>query len=287
MTKVSSIGFTGTLRTGAASVAKRAMPQPLKDGLLDLRAFAERTCRRFANSAKAFRTGQGVYRLEIASVGTFTVAYRSNTADDLVLAQSFDDDKFFAWVPEYAPGAADTILDVGAHIGLFSLLAASKVTVGKVFAVEPCRETFNYLRLNVALNRCANIEIDRIALGGESGESLLYHSDENWGHSTVAKLSGHAERVAAETLSDYMRRKGMASVDFVKFNCEGAEFPILLNTPADVLGRFKRMLVLYHLDLAKGARLQVLLDHLAESGFKCEIRNRTGRRGWIVAFRNP
>jgi hypothetical protein len=74
--------------------------------------------------------------VDTGSFGGFEVAYRSRTTDEDVIAHSFDHDIFFTGVPEYRPAEDHTIIDVGAHIGIFSLLAASKVPRGKVYAIE-------------------------------------------------------------------------------------------------------------------------------------------------------
>jgi hypothetical protein len=77
----------------------------------------------------------------------------------------------------------------------------------------------------------------------------------------------------------------ISKLDFVKFNCEGAEFPIILRTPADVLARINNMLIVYHLDIAQGYSLNALVVYLNDSGFKTEFRFQTDDRGWIMATR--
>ena len=54
----------------------------------------------------------------------FTIFYRDHASDEDVLRYGFERDIFFLGVPEYRPHREDTIIDVGAHIGTFSLLAA-------------------------------------------------------------------------------------------------------------------------------------------------------------------
>ena len=75
-------------------------------------------------------------------------------------------------------------------------------------------------------------------------------------------------------------------LQFLKLNCEGAEFPILLASPADVLRRVRMLLVLYHYDLWAKNPKEDLVSHLQTNGFERKIRNFTETRGWIVAS-NP
>src|SRR5205809_5751054 len=87
-------------------------------------------------------------KLEIGHYDGFEVAYRQGTTDTVVLTHSFDHDIFFPGIPEYHCAPDHTIIDVGAHIGTFSLLASSKVPRGKVFAVEACQESAYFCRIN-------------------------------------------------------------------------------------------------------------------------------------------
>jgi FkbM family methyltransferase len=221
--------------------------------------------------------------LSIGSFGNFEMAYRKRTADEAVLGHSFDRDIFFAGVPNYQPADTDVILDVGAHIGTFAVLAASKVPRGTVYAIEACQNTYSYLRINAALNRLENLSTFHLALSDRRGTCTLYYDSGNWGHSTVSRLSNRSEVVECCTLQQFFDENRIDKCSFIKFNCEGAEFPILMSSPPGLLSRVQRMLVLYHCDLWTKNTLEELLTHLQASGFECTITNREEKRGWIVA----
>jgi FkbM family methyltransferase len=222
--------------------------------------------------------------IAIGTFDGFDIAYRQGTSDETVVTEhSFDKDIFFAGVPEYQPKDDDIIIDIGAHIGTFTVLAASKVKSGKVYAIEASEDTFNLLRINVALNRCSNASVHHAAISDKNGTIMLHHDVGNWGHSTVKKLSEFNETVVSVTLPAFMEQNGIDRCHFMKLNCEGGEFPILLSTPHDVLRRFGTILVLYHCDLWKENTEEDLMSHLQAAGFRCEIRNRHKSRGWIIA----
>lgn len=223
--------------------------------------------------------------LVIRTVDGFVVAYRKDTADEAAINHSFGHDIFFPGVPEYEPTDGHVILDIGAHIGTFSLLASRKVGRGRVFAIEASQDSFNLTRINLALNRCDNASAHHLAVADKDGSVTLHYAIGNWGHSTVAKLSGYSETVEACSLPSFMARNDIARCDFAKLNCEGSEFPVLLNTPKNVLERFGTMLVLYHCDLWTRNTEADLVAHLKASGFECAIRNQTAKRGWIIATR--
>jgi FkbM family methyltransferase len=224
--------------------------------------------------------------IDLQAFDGFNVAFRKNSADEYVLKDSFSDDIFFPDVPEYMASPDHVIIDVGAHIGTFSLLAASKVPNGKVYAIEACQDTFNVLRINVALNRRDNISVHHLALTDKSGTVTLFYDQGNWGHSVVKALSKHSETVASCSLATFLEQNHIEKCHFMKLNCEGAEFPILLATPSAVLQRFETILVLYHCDLwSKNSEVD-LVSRLEASGFSCTMRNREDQRGWLIAT-NP
>ena len=223
--------------------------------------------------------------MDIKEFGEFRMFYRRGTADESVFKHSFKNDIYFAGVPEYKAQARHTIVDVGAHIGTFSVLAASKTPQGRVYAVEASRESFEYLKKNILLNKCANIIADNIALSDKNGEIKLFHDSPkgNWGHTTVKNISVSYEKVRALTLEEYIRTKKIEGVDFMKTNCEGAEFKIFLGASGKTLEKIKLILILYHEDLAKNHNKNELIRHLRGCGFRTKIRYRTLNRGWIIA----
>lgn len=224
--------------------------------------------------------------ISIEFFNNFKVAYRKGTADEEVIAYSFNHDIFFSGVPEYQIADEHIIIDVGAHIGTFSLLASSKVRRGRVYAIEACEDSFNLLQINVALNNAANISVYHLAITDRKGTCRLYYYRDNWGHSIVSQLSKYYETVTSCTLTDFLERNEIDKCHFMKLNCEGAEFPILLSTPRSVLQRFNIILVLYHCDLWSSNTETDLLSHFQSSGFKTVVRNQRERRGWIIATYN-
>lgn len=223
--------------------------------------------------------------LAVRRCAEFEMAYREGSSDELVLEHSFDKDVFFAGVPEYRPEPDHVILDVGAHIGTFAVLAASRVPRGLVHAVEACRETFNYLRVNARLNGMANLRTYHVALSDRAGVARLHYEGGNWGYSIVKRSSRRGEDVPAETLENFMNANSIGECHFAKFNCEGAEFPILLAAPASTLQRIETMLVLYHGDLLPERSPADLERRLGDCGFETVRRNETGDRGWLIATR--
>ena len=244
------------------------------------------------NSVKSFHPGEINYHLEIGRFGGFNVAYRTGTADVSVIEHSFENDIIFACIPEYKPKPDHTIIDIGAHIGTFALLAARKVPNGKVYAIEANGETFNYLYINKHLNYLDNLITHHLALSSNANGSItLYHAEGNWGDSITRKhfFATEMEKVTTTNLAQFMENNTINSCDLIKLNCEGAEFQIILTTPIYILKRIKSMLVFFHLDLIKGYDLEQINNYLISAGFKTRVHfkvkagGKSKHRGWVVA----
>ena len=219
----------------------------------------------------------------------FKIFYRPGTADEAVLEESFDHDIFFPGTPEYHPKADHIIIDIGAHIGCFSLLAASKVPAGKVYSFEPAQDTYQLLKKNIQSNDFSNISSFQLAVAANNGAATLYHDivTGNWGHSIVKRLSGDTEQVDCITLEDFINRENLSHIDFIKFNCEGSEFGIIMNTPYEVLQKVKCMLILYHGYLEDSITKEQMANYLIKAGFHIHYRrrNKDDDSGSMIAYR--
>jgi FkbM family methyltransferase len=79
-----------------------------------------------------------------------------------------------------------TVLDIGAHHGLYTLLAAKRVgRQGRVIAFEPSPRECRRVAKHVRANRCKNVEVEACALGDTPGEADLFMVDgfRDWGNS--------------------------------------------------------------------------------------------------------
>lgn len=105
----------------------------------------------------------------------------------------------------------DVIIDGGANIGVFSIIAAR--TARQVFAVEPNPVNFRYLCRNIELNHAANVTPVRVALGTREGSGFLE------GEGELSHLSNRGQPVSVTTVDAVAN--GRATV--IKLDIEGAE----------------------------------------------------------------
>jgi len=130
----------------------------------------------------------------------------------------------------------DVVLDVGANIGYFTLLAASIVgKEGKVYAFEPEPRNFGYLSKNIALNRYGNVTVAQRAVSDKPGTIKLFMCPYDTGHHTIQQfggirsynpeLSGTKEEfveIQAVRLDDLFKDK-LTPINVIKLDVEGAE----------------------------------------------------------------
>jgi FkbM family methyltransferase len=126
----------------------------------------------------------------------------------------------------------DVFVDVGAHVGYFTLLAASRVgPAGRILSIEPNPVALDQLRHNVERSCLQNVLIAHTACGDSRDPVRLYlHTESN---SSMASLSsqnatsGVAVDVSCTPLDDVCLERGLERVSLVKIDVEGAEFSVL------------------------------------------------------------
>ncbi len=126
-----------------------------------------------------------------------------------------------------------TVIDAGAHHGLYTLLASKRVRRdGRVIAIEPSPRECERLEKHLRINRCSNTELATCALGEDPGEADLYLVDgiQDWCNSLrPPAVDGpiRTVRVCVRRLDDVLAESGVSKVDFIKLDVEGAELSVL------------------------------------------------------------
>jgi FkbM family methyltransferase len=142
--------------------------------------------------------------------------------------------------------AGDTFLDIGANVGWFSILASTIVGAeGAIHAFEPRPEIASYLQRSVELNDLgAMITVHTIGLSNQPGtETLVWNEDsDNSGTATFGRdedwLGFTKQSIEVRRFDDL----GIAGVDVVKIDVEGAEF-LAMQGAAAMLSRDKPIIL--------------------------------------------
>lgn len=140
-----------------------------------------------------------------------------------------------------------TVIDIGANIGLYTLKAASLVgSTGRVIAVEPGEEASRQLRANLALNDFPQVTVAQLALSDHAGEATLHHiplGDDPQAYSLMPDSSAETgETVAIDTLDALAVRLGIAALHLIKMDVEGAE-PLVIAGGRETLQRFHPIVI--------------------------------------------
>jgi FkbM family methyltransferase len=126
-----------------------------------------------------------------------------------------------------------TVVDVGAHHGLYTLLASKCVGWhGRVVAVEPSPRELVRLEKHFRLNRSSNVELIPCAAGEDPGEAELYVVDRfndkcNSLRPPATPEPVNTVRVKVRRLDDILSELDISKVDFLKLDAEGAELSVL------------------------------------------------------------
>ena len=122
-----------------------------------------------------------------------------------------------------------TVVDVGANVGYYTLLAARLVgEKGKVFAFEPSSDNFALLKRNVEENGYKNVVLVPKAVSDRSAKARLLIDRASSGSHSLSASRGGADFVDVETVSlDEYFAGGLERIDVLKIDAEGAEMAIL------------------------------------------------------------
>lgn len=132
----------------------------------------------------------------------------------------------------------EVIIDIGAYVGFFTLLAGHANPAGRVFAFEPLPSVHRRLQHNVGLNALDNIECIGAAVGAKGGEAEFYHVDVELPTSSSLSyefMNGAAggpytlqrTPVPVITLDAFAKERSLEKIDLMKIDTESTEPDVL------------------------------------------------------------
>lgn len=149
-----------------------------------------------------------------------------------------------------------TVYDIGANIGLFTLLFSRLVGKnGRVYSFEPNSDVFNELVSNVKIARIKNTHCLRIGLGETCRAMLLYVPENNTGHGSANKsvareISGSHQYKTYDIdvcpLDEFLEKYDLDMPDLVKIDVEGMEIMVLKGMPQLLTNHCPDLLVEVH-----------------------------------------
>jgi len=170
------------------------------------------------------------------------------TADYYVINES--------WIHKIHNGAkkyikdGSLVIDIGAHIGAFSIFAASQAKNVKILSLEPVVENFELLKTNIQINnfnKC--IKPIKMAVAGATGKKKIFLDEKDSGkHIFYPKIipESRFREVGCLSLSEIFDSYKINQCDVLKMDCEGAEYEILYNTSPQYFQKIRCLSIEYH-----------------------------------------
>jgi FkbM family methyltransferase len=193
--------------------------------------------------------------VDIRTVDGLTITIRRNLWDARILQEIFLSKPYLQdiQVPPHS-----TIVDIGGYIGDFSLYAVKLLDADKVVVYEPSPKNFAILKRNIANNHYED-RIIAVNMAVSDADSVMMNidlPDKNQVNVSAYDPQGAATafQVPSTTLAGLIAEHHLESIDLLKLDCEGGEYPILLSAAPEVLQRIKNIALEFH-EIEGSARL--------------------------------
>ena len=163
------------------------------------------------------------------------------------------------------------VIDVGAYIGTYTILAAEKVGKnGKIVAIEPEPQNYGRLLENIKLNNFQNVIPQNIALTDYEGFEKLYLSSSSVGHSLISQEDKNSYiKVPVKTVDKLVEELNLKKIDIIKIDTEGSELPVLRGAEKTLKANpnIKIIVASYHYP----SEVKEVCQFLNDRGFKTKV----------------
>jgi FkbM family methyltransferase len=124
----------------------------------------------------------------------------------------------------------DFVVDIGAHIGYYTLYAAYQAgEKGSIYAFEPDPKNYALLQKNVKKNKYSNVSLQNSAISNINQTQILYTDSINSGDHRLYKIQEKRAAILVKTVTlDTFFKKEKAKIDLIKLDIQGHEYNALL-----------------------------------------------------------
>lgn len=220
------------------------------------------------------------HRVTYSTCDELSFKARPGTTDAFIISEVYADN----YTPKgFEIGESDAVVDIGAHIGVFSLFASKLASKGRVYALEPEPQNFSLLKENIALNGAGNVTALNAAGARSTSKRAFFLSGDNTGrHSLYRELTGTPEKILVVdtvSLADFLKNNNLKKIDLLKIDCEGAEFEFLEQSP-ELLEKISKISLEVH--PFEQHDQDSLKRFLEEQGFHVRLVEKELRKRWML-----
>ena len=154
-------------------------------------------------------------------------------------------------LPEFSIKSDDIVIDIGAHLGFFTIMASKIASQGTVYAFEPFSKHYNLLKDNIEQNGIKNVKYYNEAVYDKKGELNFYYTLDGDPTNTSIynidkKNNVYSEKINSTSLSEFFLREKITKCNFMKIDCEGAEYSILMQSDDTTLNKIQKIAMEWH-----------------------------------------
>jgi len=217
------------------------------------------------------------YSLYTAPPATYLISARFGDSGDFTACNEVFVDRVYEL--ERLPFTPELIVDAGAHIGTFTVLAHSRFPQARFVSIEPVQANFTLLAKNCSLNQVTS-ELHSCALADYEGTGSM-EGDSSVGSQLVTNVTTTA-KIPVRRLSSLLNLDGVQSL-LLKCDTEGMEFQIL----SDILPKVPARTAVFLESHGGQTETQRLRDLLKDVGFSFAVTRSRGLYEDCVAIRSP
>ncbi len=168
-----------------------------------------------------------------------------------------------------------TFIDIGAGIGDFTIDIAKRFPKSVIHAFEPFPESYDLLCRNIAINSVDNVKPYKRGVGGNNTEMKISSNlPQAVMQSTVRRAATETDSqipIASTTLDVFFDEENIHQCDFLKIDCEGAEFEIFFSASSQTMAKIQNIAMEYH-DGVTPHDHQELVDFFTNHGFRVHLK---------------
>lgn len=166
----------------------------------------------------------------------------------------------------------DIVFDVGANSGYFTIYAAGMAK--HVYAFEPMFNLYNIIQKDIKLNNLTNVTIEDTGIAKDAGVRVFYESTHHNGCHSLYNRSDTDKRIEIKTVNieQYCKDKNISRIDFLKIDCEGAEYEIFDNLSNGFISNvIKKIVMEHHDDIVEGRTHNDIVKILENNNFEVKV----------------